>query len=211
MRTDELIADLASRAAPAGPRAGRLGLGAGAGALVGGALMLALFGLRPDLATAVGGFSFWMKAAYTASLSLGAAFALARLGRPEAGPTAFFWLLAAPSALLAGLAAVELAAAAPSEWRALILGQSARECPVRIVFLALPVFAGLVWAFRRLAPTRLRLAGAAAGLLAGAVGATVYGLHCPEATASFVAVWYTLGVGACALFGALAGPALLRW
>ena len=44
----------------------------------------------------------------------------------------------------------------------------------------LPVFVATLWAMKGLAPTRLALAGAAAGLLAGAVGAVVYTLHCPE-------------------------------
>jgi hypothetical protein len=64
---------------------------------------------------------------------------------------------------------------------------------------------------RQLAPTRLRLAGAGAGLLAGALGATVYGLHCPETGAAFVATWYSLGVATWAAIGAALGPRLLRW
>ena len=55
------------------------------------------------------------------------------------------------------------------------------------------------------------MAGAAAGLLAGAVAALVYGLYCEESSAAFVATWYTLGIGACACFGALVGPKVLRW
>jgi len=47
--------------------------------------------------------------------------------------------------------------------------------------------------------------------LAGGVGASVYGLHCPEMTAAFVVTWYSLGVAACAAVGALLGPRLLRW
>jgi hypothetical protein len=62
-----------------------------------------------------------------------------------------------------------------------------------------------------MAPTRLRLAGAAAGLLAGGVAATVYGLHCQEMTAAFVVTWYSLGVAASVAVGALLGPRLLRW
>ena len=49
-------------------------------------------------------------------------------------------------------------------------------------------------ALREMAPTRLRLAGAAAGALAGGAGAAVYALHCPELGAPFVAVWYVLGM-----------------
>jgi len=62
-----------------------------------------------------------------------------------------------------------------------------------------------------LAPTRIRLAGAAAGLSAGAGAAVVYSLHCPELSAPFIGFWYLLGMLIPALVGALLGPWLLRW
>jgi hypothetical protein len=55
------------------------------------------------------------------------------------------------------------------------------------------------------------LAGAAAGLVAGASAATVYGFHCPETAAPFILVWYSLGIALAAGLGALAGPWVLRW
>jgi hypothetical protein len=62
-----------------------------------------------------------------------------------------------------------------------------------------------------LAPTRFRAAGAAAGLVAGAIGAMVYVFYCREVSASFVFSWYTLGMTLPAIGGALLGPKLLRW
>ena len=62
-----------------------------------------------------------------------------------------------------------------------------------------------------LAPTRLRLAGAAAGFAAGAIGALVYTLHCPELDAPFLAVWYVSGMLIPTVVGAFVGPRLLRW
>ncbi|MDQ2861234.1 MAG: DUF1109 domain-containing protein [Pseudomonadota bacterium] len=55
------------------------------------------------------------------------------------------------------------------------------------------------------------MAGAAAGLLAGAAGATVYGLYCDETAALFVVTWYTLAIAVCAAIGALLGARWLRW
>jgi hypothetical protein len=69
----------------------------------------------------------------------------------------------------------------------------------------------LIGAIRGLAPVRLRLAGAAAGLTAGGLAAAIYSLHCPESAAPFVAIWYTLGILLPAAVGAVAGPRLLRW
>lgn len=82
-------------------------------------------------------------------------------------------------------------------------------CLLKIVLLSVPVFAGVLWAFRQLAPTRLRLAGLLAGLTAGSAAATIYALYCPETTATFLVS--SLGILAIGLIGALSGPRLLRW
>ena len=72
-------------------------------------------------------------------------------------------------------------------------------------------FGGLLLALRWLAPTRLRAAGAAAGLAAGAWAACLYCLHCPETAAPFILVWYSAGITLATGLGALLGPRLLRW
>lgn len=43
------------------------------------------------------------------------------------------------------------------------------------------------------------------------MAATVYGLHCPENTFTFVALWYSLGVLLLAALGAVLGRWVLRW
>jgi hypothetical protein len=63
---------------------------------------------------------------------------------------------------------------------------------------------------RRMAPTSLSQAGAVAGLAAGGLGAWVYSFHCTEWGVPFLAVWYSLGVVAVMLVGALAGRIALR-
>jgi hypothetical protein len=62
-----------------------------------------------------------------------------------------------------------------------------------------------------MAPTRLGLSGAASGLLAGAMGAAVYALHCPEMEPVFLGAWYLLGMLVPAGLGALVGRWMLRW
>jgi hypothetical protein len=84
-------------------------------------------------------------------------------------------------------------------------------CPWLVLTLAVPIFVGLLWSFRELAPTRLRAAGAAAGLAGGAWAATIYCLHCPETSAIFVLTWYSLGIMFAAGTGAVLGPRLMRW
>ena len=213
MKIDQLIDSLASDVKPV-PRHAvgrRLAIGVVIGALVSTTLVLASLGMRPDLGIAMHGFAFWMKWSYTLSLSAIAIYATARLARPDPGRLRALWLIAIPVSLLAGVGVMELMHTPSSEWLAMWLGRSWSKCPWLVVGLAMPIFIGLLWSFRRLAPTRLRAAGAAAGLAAGAFAATVYCLHCPEVSAIFVLTWYTLGILLAASFGALVGPRLLRW
>ena len=90
------------------------------------------------------------------------------------------------------------------------LGSTWLTCIASIAGFSLPVLGGVVWAFRRLAPTRLRLAGLLAGITSGSTAALVYALYCPETTATFLASWYTGGIAVAGLIGLLAGSRLLR-
>jgi hypothetical protein len=80
-----------------------------------------------------------------------------------------------------------------------------------IALVSVPVWLSYLAVIRGLAPTRLRWAGAGGGFAAGAAGALVYSLHCPELAAPFVGVWYLLGMAILMAVGAALGPTLLRW
>ena len=80
-----------------------------------------------------------------------------------------------------------------------------------ISLFALPAAGALEFFARRFAPMRLRATGAVIGLASSAVSATLSSLHCPEAGASFVLTWYSLGIVAATALGAALGPRLLRW
>ena len=210
----EMLIDSLSRDVPRVSRHAvtkRVALGVGAGSVVTVLLLAVTLGMRPDLRVAMLGFSFWMKWTYTASLALGASYAITRFARPAPSSLRGLGLLAAPVIILAGIGAGELARTPSSEWLAMWLGRSWTSCPWLVLTLALPIFAGLLWSFRKLAPTQLRAAGAMAGLGAGAWAATIYCLHCPEVSAIFVLTWYNVGILLAACLGALLGPRLLRW
>lgn len=213
MRTEELIQSLAAQTRPVSAHAveQRLSLGLVAGGAVTLALVITTMGLRPDLPGAMMNARFLMKAAYTIVLGVVAILAVAHVARPEAARVRGAWLIAVPVALLGVLAAIELATTPSEYWLPMWLGSSWRQCSMRVGVLSLPIFIGLLWSFRRLAPTNLRAAGAVAGLAAGAFGATLYGLHCPEVSASFVVTWYSLGIAIPTAIGAIFGPQLLRW
>jgi hypothetical protein len=213
MNTQQLIETLSKDVPRVAPHtlAKRIGIGIAAGGLVTTVLVVAVLGVRPDLRLAMHGFSFWMKWAYTISLGAGAGYTVAQLARPTAGSLRALWLLMIPVLILMGIGIGELAGTPPAKWLAMWLGGSWMICPWLVLMLAAPIFVGLLWSFRKFAPTRLRAAGASAGLAAGAWAATIYCLHCPETSAMFVLTWYSLGIIAAAGAGALLGPRLMRW
>lgn len=213
MNSEDLIASLAQDLPPV-PRHAlgrRLGLGMLAGGVVTFAAVGGWLGFRPDLMLAMHGFTFWLKSAYTVSLAVCATAAASRLARPDGRAGGWLWLMALPVLGLALIAVMELAATPSAQWLAMWLGASWTICSRNVFVLALPIFAGLLWSYRRLAPTQLALAGTTAGMAAGAWGATLYCLHCPESSALFVLTWYTLGMLGAAMVGRVLGPRLLRW
>jgi hypothetical protein len=213
MRTDDLVAMLATGAGPVEPGAAlrRYATALGWGAFGATLLMAILLGVRPDLSLAARLPMFWMKLGFPAFLAVGALYAVARLSRPGVRLGRVPAALAAPVLAMWLLAAFVLANAAAGEREALILGGTWNACPLLVALLSLPVFVAAMWAMKGLAPTRLATAGAAAGLLAGATGALIYALHCPEMEAPFLAIWYLLGMLIPTAAGALIGPRLLRW
>jgi len=212
MKTSELIETLARSVEPAPPMplARRLAPALLAGACVALVLLLAWLGTQP-LDAAIQARAFWMKGLYTLGLASGGLMLVAALSRPGRKSRWAWVVIGAAVAAALGLAVLQLARTPPEARMGVWLGQTWKVCPVRIAVLAAPFLAGLLAAMRRLAPTRLALAGAAAGLLAGALGATVYELFCEETAAAFVATWYTLGIAACAAVGAALGARVLRW
>lgn len=211
--TEGCIARLAAdlRPIPANAMSRRLGLGLAIGAFAALIALTVTFGLRPDLVSAAGTAAFWLKWAFTLSLTCAAFTIVRRLGRPT-GKVGLAWLgIALPIGLVFVAAFAELAAVPPTMRAGIWLGQTSARCPIAIAVLAAPIFMGLTWVFRSFAPTRLRLAGFVAGLLAGTAGASVYALSCPETSMAFLATWYTLGVLFAGAVGAGLGPRVLKW
>jgi hypothetical protein len=213
MRTEDLISLLSTGVAPVDPRVSARRFGqalvlGGAGAAV---LMAVIFGLRPDLAVVVRTPLFWARLAFPVSLAAAALLLLTRLSRP--GTTiGKLWAAPAVPVVVVWIAAVAvLCLAAPDTRIPLVMGHTWRTCPFNILLLSVPAFVAVFWAIRGLAPTRLRLAGAAGGLLAGALATMAYCFHCPEMSVAFWAVWYLLGMTLAGVIGSLIGPRVLRW
>ena len=189
----------------------RLFTGIVAGGMV--ALLILTLLLRAPLSAVeyTGVPAFTMKLAYAAIMATAAGLLLFAAGRPgQRIGYRLLWLVV-PPALVAALGIMELMMKAPQFREAALLGTTWQTCILAIGGLSLPILGGVTWAFKRLAPTNLRLAGLLAGLASGSAAAVVYALFCPETTAAFLATWYTLGIAAAGLIGLLAGPRLLRW
>ena len=211
MKTQDLIGLLASTAGPA-PRAlaaRRLAPVLMLGVLASAALCIGGLGFVP--ASMFDNPALYLKLVYAGGLAAVASWLVARLGRPASATTAPTQALLATFVVMALIGVGSMLRTPDAERFAHLMGSSWLRCPWIIFAVSMPALFGSLWALRGLAPTNYRAAGAAAGVLAGAAGALGYSLHCPEASATFVATWYTLGILLTSLLGALVAPRVLRW
>jgi hypothetical protein len=213
VKTDELVTMLATgvEAVDARASARRCAAAVAAGALVAAVTMAVWLGVRTSIVEDFAVPMLWAKLCLVAWLTVGGWIAAMRLGRPGATLRGVTPLLLAPVLAMWVLAAVELSGADAGSRAALFFGQTWNACPARIAVLSAPVFAAAIWGMRGFAPTRPALAGAAAGLLAGAAGSVIYSFHCPELAAPFIGTWYVLGMLIPTALGAVIGPLVLRW
>jgi hypothetical protein len=213
MRTEELVRLLA--AGEIRTNRDRVGL-AITGALVMAfvasfALMSTTMGIRDTLVRDFPDPHFWLKEIVCATLAIYGIWGSLRLAVPGRRLGSLALGVGVPLMLIEVVAAVTLVAAGRTERESLVLGQTWQSCPWAIDVIALPILLVMLWSVRQLAPTRLRMAGAAVGFAAGAAGATIYSLHCPELAPPFVGTWYVLGMLLMAALGASIGPRILRW
>ncbi|HVY23791.1 MAG TPA: DUF1109 domain-containing protein [Steroidobacteraceae bacterium] len=212
MQTSDLIKQLSTQVTPVRQSYSRRFLLAWMTGTAASLLLLVLtIGVRGDLGEAVYTWPFWMKWLYTIGLGIVGMMLSLYFARPDNRSARGLWWLLVPVALLSLLAVHELQDAPPEAVHRIWMGHSALMCPWNIFGISIPAFIAVMWMMRKLAPTQLRLAGFAAGCLAGASGATVYALLCNESTAPFVVAWYSLGMLLPGLLGALIGPKVLRW
>jgi len=215
MKTDEFISLLSTGITPVDPHVQRrsLSLALVLGAIGAILLTLIVFGMRPDIREMLVTPLFWFKVSFPSAVAIASLLLLIPLSRPGTrNISARLWLAPSGPILVIWIAALASLALAPQTERMnLIMGFSWRTCPFNIAFLSIPLCVTITWAVRQLAPTRLRAAGAVAGLLAGSVATMAYCLHCPEMGIPFWGIWYLIGMLIPAVLGAIFGPALLRW
>jgi len=210
VKTNDLISLLAQDA-PVRLRLGRmLALALAVGILVSASLLLSTVGMRANMGSAIETIRVIFKLLVTFVLAVAACGLVFRVGRPGASLTISAWLLLPVAALVIAVAS-EMAVVPAEAWRASMMGRHAAFCVFFIPVLALAPLAGFLLALRNGAPESPGLAGAVAGLAAGAIAAATYAWHCPDDSPLFVAAWYTLAITLVTGLGALLGSRLLRW
>ena len=174
-------------------------------------IFFSVLGIRPDFARAITDPHVPFKLAVTASLCAVLGPVVVGAARPDLEFALFLRWLAVPFlVLLSGLVA-ELATTPPALWHAGLIGHYPYACLVSIPVLSLGPLIALLNLIKNGAPTRPALAGAVAGAGAGAMGALIYAFHCPDDSALFVALWYSVAITGMAGVGAVAGLRWLRW
>ena len=211
MKTENLIAALvADGPSIETPIARKVALALACAFALSAALFFWQLGWRPDIGEARGMLPFLFKFVVTGALLVPATILVTRLARPDATPGLWGWaLLIAPLLLVAGSSA-DLIASPSNVWTTKLIGTHAAACVTLIVLLSTLPLAALLFALSRERP-RSRVAGAVAGIGAGALAATLYAMHCTDDSPLFVATWYTIAIGIMALAGSVLGERLLRW
>lgn len=212
METDSLIKALAADTTkPALPQPWAWAAAIGLAVLLAAAVFLALLGPRPDIGAVAGTARFLFKFAFTLAVSataFGLLRALARPGAPLGKVKG--WILLAP-VLMAGAVSLELALVPSGSWAVRMMGTNSLACLGFIPLIGLGPLAVFMAMLRHGAPTRPRLAGAVAGVLAGGLSATFYAAHCTDDSPLFVGLWYSLAIAGLAVLGSLAAPRMTRW
>lgn len=211
MKTDDLIRLMAEDAPVRVRLSTVLALAIAAGVVCAGLILLVTIGIRPDLGAAVETVRVQFKLGFTLLMAAAGCAVLLVAGLPGRSAGRRLVVLGLPLALLVLGVVLERTVVPPGRWAASLEGQHAAFCVFFIPVLALVPFAVFFWALRDGAPENPGLAGASAGLAAGAIGAAVYAWHCPDDSPLFVATWYMLAMLLVTGIGYGLGRRTLRW
>jgi len=212
MKTENLIHALtADQSGPTPPLARTLMRGLLPGVAVAVLLYLVILGSRPHLLAHFLEPRLLFKLIFPWAVGACALATVLRLAQPGADARRYGRLLLVLAVVLGAAVVTELIVVPPAHWKASWIGHNARFCLIVIPTLSFaPLIAALI-VLRRGAPTNPVLAGAAAGLLAAAIGAGLYATHCPDDSPLFVACWYGLATLVVVIIGSIAGSKWLRW
>ena len=168
-------------------------------------------GVRPDFFTAIFDPHVVFKFIFTGSMILIAARFASSLLRPGQSHSSHLWWMALPLLTLAFGALAQMLTSPADYWLSGLVGRYPNACLKNIPILASAPFICLMIISRNGAPTSPSLAGLWIGALSGALGASLYALHCPDDSALFVATWYSLAIMITSVIGMIIGARVLKW
>jgi hypothetical protein len=182
---------------------------AGAGALAGVLIILGWLDLRLDLGEAVWRASFWIKIGYPAALAVFALGCSTRLARGQGACLPGALGIGTLTTMMMVAGAAEAFSMPPAALAALAWSDGL-ACVGDILLIAAPMLALVLVGLRDIDLERPALTGLACGVFCGGVAGAVDSLHCWQSSYAFVAPWFTLGVLASAIIGAVGVTLLAR-
>jgi hypothetical protein len=211
MKTNELIDLLVKDLRPLPSFAYVLLVATVCGTSIAAMAFATMIGTRIDIDVALSNEWFIYKLLITLSLVATTAIILDRTGRPDVLVGGRKWWLSLPLVLALAGAIAEMCITTTDAWIARAIGRNGLKCLVLIPFLSVAPLGCLLHGFRLAAPNHPGMAGSAAGLMAGAIAASLYALHCDDDSPLFILIWYTPAIAFVVLIGYLLGTRLLRW
>jgi hypothetical protein len=211
MKTDDLIRSLALDDTPPVSLGRALLYGFLPGMMVSLIFYGVAIGPRPHLLDLLPSVRILFKIAFPIAVFACAGPLALQVARPRGDPRPLVITLLVLLAILVAAVGIELLVVPPDLWRTRLIGHNARVCLTLIPTMSAAPLVGALIALHRGAPSNPGLAGAVAGLTAGAFGAALYATHCPDDSPLFVATWYSLAILIVITVGALAGSRVLRW
>jgi hypothetical protein len=212
MKTGDLINALVEDQGIKEPLFGlRLGVRMVAGLAVSLVIFFLFLGVRADFQTAMTDPHVVFKFIFAASLFGSLLPMVVYAVRPEIHLASLMRWFVLPLLVLGGGVAAQLLTSPPDFWLSGMMGRYPTACLRNIPVLAIGPLTVLLLMLRGGAPTQPVATGAAAGAVSGGLAAFIYALHCPDDSALFVALWYSLAIGIVTVIGGVLGRYWLRW
>lgn len=210
--SDALIANLVGDLQPVRPLSFARGLGyALVAAAVSALAVVAVFGLRPDLAAGRFDPVFLIATGLFLVLGIAAAVTVIVMSRPQIGNDHGGWIWAAAMVALLPVAAMIVSLGGGTAISSQESVTHGLECLIVGGGSSLLVFAILVGWLRKGAPTAPDRAGLLSGIAAGSLGIFAFSLHCADNDIVHIGLWHSAVVLLMAGLGRVAVPPLVRW
>lgn len=211
MKTDDLIARLATQPPPEPLRDGRLALMIGLSIAVSVAVFLGLLGTRPGLALAWENPVVPVKTFLPLALCLLSGALLLHMARPEARLGRLLWLYAIPGAVVVTMWITTFLMRPPAERFAEVGMFSLSECLGLIPLISIVPTIAVLRLMRHGASASPRLSAMLAGLTAASGSAAGYSFFCTRDNPLFFLTWYALAILVVTLTATWFGKRILAW